>query len=96
MITVKYVQGNPLRLGIKLRLVTMTLENGRTVTTSADFVPNPKYPCEVLLSSGARGYWYKAVDRCQVTAPVRDIIAQYLTSLNKKPALVSRLGRALL
>lgn len=60
MITVKYVQGNPLRLGIKLRLVTMTLENGRTVTTSADFVPNPKYPCEVLLSSGARGYWYKA------------------------------------
>lgn len=62
-VTIKHVQGNTLRLGIQLRLVTMTLENGRTVTTSADFVPNrdaQKFPCEVLLSSGARGYKYKA------------------------------------
>ena len=59
-VTVTYVQGNTLRLAIQLRLVVMTLDNGRTVTTSSDFVPNRGYPVEVLLQSGARGYWYKA------------------------------------
>jgi hypothetical protein len=60
MMTVKYVQGNALRLGIQLRLVTMTLDNGRTTTTSADFIPSNEPPCQVLLSSGARGFWYTA------------------------------------
>ena len=58
--TVRYVQGNALCLAIQLRLVVMTLDNGRTTTTSTDFVPSEDPPCQVLLQSGARAIWYTA------------------------------------
>lgn len=47
-----HVQGNDLKLAIKLTLQVVTLNNGQTEITPYDFYPNEDYPVYVVLSKG--------------------------------------------
>lgn len=47
-----HVQGNDLKLAIKLTLQVVTLNNGQTEITPYDFFPNEDYPVYVVLSKG--------------------------------------------
>lgn len=47
-----HVQGNDLKLAIKLTLQVVTLNNGQTEITPYDFYPNEDYPVYVVLTRG--------------------------------------------
>lgn len=47
-----HVQGNDLKLAIKLTLQVVTLNNGQTEITPYDFYPNEDYPVYVVLTKG--------------------------------------------
>lgn len=47
-----HVQGNDLKLAIKLTLQVVTLNNSQTEITPYDFYPNEDYPVYVVLSKG--------------------------------------------
>ena len=47
-----HVQGNDLKLAIKLTLQVVTLVNGEKEITPYDFYPNENYPVYVVLSKG--------------------------------------------
>lgn len=59
---IRHVAGNVLRLAIPLtlRVIELNEEGGAPVATNSDFVPNPNFPVEVLLTRGSTVYRYQA------------------------------------